>query len=339
MVRFSAALLNDQRRDEFVETVRAVEGSGAYGTLFVADERFYRNPYALLAVAAEHTEHIALSTGVTNPYTRNPVFTAAAIATIDELSGGRARLGLGAGSGMVLDPLGVDQSSPVGAVRDAVAAIRALHRGESVSVDRPAFTLDDVALDVPADREVPIYVAGRGPQLLSLGGHVGDGVIAGAGLTSPEGMRYALERVAVGAEHGDRSVDDVDVVCWAFLSIASDREVALDAVAPLVARIVRAVPTDTLAAIGVPREDAEAVKAIDDLDALSAADLRAAVPRSIVEQFSIVGTPEQCREHVERLADVGVEHVAVLAFANEERGVRGNLEAFAAEVAHDIDHA
>lgn len=338
MVTFSAALLNDLPRERFVEAVTAIDDRLRFETLFVADERFYRNPYAQLAVAAEHTSTVGLGTGVTNPYTRNPAFTAAGIATIDELSGGRAHLGFGAGSPMVLDPLGVDQSTPIGTLRDAVGVVRALLRGESVSIDRPAFSLDDVALDFEPRGEVPVYVAGRGPQILSLGGHVGDGVIAGAGLTSPDGMAYALERIARGAEHGGRDIDALDVVCWAFLSVAGDREVALDAVTPLVARIVQAVPTDTLAAIGVPRKDADAVKAIDDVDALPAARLRAVVPRSVVEQFSIVGTPAECRAHVERLLDVGVEHIAVLPFANAERDELGNLQAFSTEVTAVLDH-
>ena len=337
MVTFSAALLNEFERDELVRTVRAVDADLEYENLFVSDERFYRNTYAQLALTAEHTESIGLATGVTNPYTRNPVFTASAIATIDELSDGRAFLGLGAGSPMVLDPIGIEQQNPIGTVKDAVTAIRRLQAGDSVTVEREEFELQNVGLDFTPERTVPIYVAGRGPQILSLGGHVGDGVIAGAGLTSVDGMEYAMERIETGARRGDRSVDDLDIVCWAFLSISEDRDVALDAVTPLVARIVRAVPTKTLEAIGVPREDAERVKELGEIDDVSPAQLREGVSRDVVEQFSIVGTPTQCREHVERLLEIGVDHIAVLAFENEENGIRGNLEMFSNEVVDVID--
>lgn len=336
MVTFSAALLNEHERDELVRIARAVDAELAYENMFVSDERFFRNTYAQLALAAEHTESIGLATGVTNPYTRSPAFTAAAIATIDELSDGRAFLGLGAGSPMVLDPIGIEQRDPIGTVKDAVAAIRDLQTGRSVTSERDEFELHDVRLDFEPERSVPMYVAGRGPQILSLGGHVGDGVIAGAGLTSVEGMEYAMERVAVGAERGGRSLDELDVVCWAFLSIAEDRDVALDAVTPLVARIVQAVPTKTLEAIGVPPSDAERVKELDDVDAASPTLLREEVSRDVVEQFSIVGTPEQCLDHVERLVDIGVEHVAVLAFENADDDVRGILNTFSTEVASVI---
>lgn len=332
MVDFSAALLNDGGVEEFLEIVRAVDADPGYANLFVSDERFYKNTYSLLALAARNSERIGLGTGVTNPYTRNPAFTAAAIATIDELSGGRAFLGLGAGSPMVLDPIGIEQDDPVGAVRDAVRAIRSLLDGESVTVENDAFELHDVRLDFTPERRVPVYVAGRGPQLLSLGGHVGDGVVAGAGLTSVAGMEYARERVVIGAEHGDRCADDVDLVCWAFLSIAEDREVALDAVTPLTARIVQAVPMPALEAIGVERADAEQVKELGDVDGRTAADLRESIPRPVVEQFAIAGTPAQCRDHVESLVEAGVSHVSVLPFENSENDTLGNLEAFSSGV-------
>lgn len=332
MVTFSAALLNEYERSEFVETAQAVDRDPAYENLFVADERFYRNPYAQLSLAAEHTESVGLATGVTNPYTRNPAFTAAAIATIDEQSDGRARLGLGAGSPMALDPLGIEQDNPIGTVRDAVAAIRRLQAGEAVTCERAAFELRDVRLDFEPERTVPIYVAGRGPQILRLGGHVGDGVVAGAGLASVDGMEYATEEIATGAARGGRSLADLDVVCWAFLSIAEEETVALDAVSPLVAKIVDAVPLETLASIGVERADAERVTELGDVDDVPPDRLREALSRELIEQFSIAGTPAQCRAHVERLLEFGVDHLAVLGFANEANDVRGNLEMFSDEV-------
>lgn len=334
MATFSAALINEHTPAELRSIARAVEDAG-YDTLFVADERLYKNTYAQLATVAAHTETVRIGTGVTNPYTRHPAVTASAIATIDELSVGRAVLGLGAGSPMALGPMGIPQTNPVGTVRDAAEVIRQLHDGEIVTHSRDEFTLDGASLDFEPNRRVPVYVAGRGPQLLTLAGHVGDGAIAGAGLASVAGMEYAFEHVRRGADIGDRDADEVDVVCWAFLSMADDRTVALDAVADIVARIVRAVPQPTLEAIGVGAEDAERVKAAAPVDDLSPAELREVLPREVAEQFSIVGTPEECRDHVGRLIDAGVSHVAVLPFENEANDVLDNLDRFATEVVEE----
>jgi len=336
MTTFSAAVLNEYGPECLVETAERVDRDSAYENMFVADERFYRNTYAQLTLAARHTTDVDLATGVTNPYTRNPALTAAGIATIDELSGGRAFLGLGAGSPMALDPVGIDQEYPIGAVRDAVGVIRRLLDGEAVTLERPEFELHDLELDFEPPGRVPIYVAGRGPQILSLAGHVGDGAIAGAGLVSESGMEYAMERVAIGAEQGDRDADEVDLVCWAFLSIAENRDVATDAVTPLVAKIVTAVPLETLTTIGVPREDAERIKGLPDTGDLSTERLREAVSRQVIEQFSFAGTPAQCRDHLGRLVDMGVDHVAVLPFENDHNDAIGNLESFSADVAAEV---
>lgn len=327
-MRFSAGHLPTGPTPAFLELVRRAEAL-EYDTFFVADHATKQNPYAMLAAAAVETDRIGLGTGVTNPYSRNPLLSAAAIATIDRLSGGRSILGMGAG-GHGIEPFGYDQSNPIGALADAVDVIRRLHAGETVSATTDRYSLHDAHLEFEVDREIPIYLAGRGPQLLKLAGAVADGAIAGAGLTSVEAMQYAKERVALGAEEADRDPDGIDVACWAFLSIARDREVALDAVAPFTATLVQdAVPRESLESLGIPAEDIDDVLAIDDVGAADRDTLRETVSREIVELFSIAGTPERCLEHVEGLRQSGVSHVAVLPFENDENDAAGSLELFA----------
>src|SRR5207245_5699809 len=93
-------------------------------------ERPTLNVYAGLTVTALRTKNVQLGIAVTNPYTRNVGVTAAAAATVDELSGGRVSLGFGAGGG--LGHYGVDRSRPAVAVREAVNVTRPVVAGESV---------------------------------------------------------------------------------------------------------------------------------------------------------------------------------------------------------------
>ena len=337
MVTYTASLANHHDPEYIVESVPVIDQELSYDNFFVGDERLNRNTYALLALAAEHSEDLGLGTGVTNPYTRHPAMTAAAIATIDRLSDGRAHLGLGGGSPIALDPLGYDQDDPIGTVRDAVKIIRPLLNGERASVDRKEFILDDADLDVEPVSEVPIYVAGRGPHILGLGGFRGDGVIAGAGLASVDGMEFAMNHIEKGASKADRSVSEIDVVCWAFLSVAEDRDTALDGVNSLVARIVNKAPLPALEAIGIDPDLAKDVKAIDDVTELSAAALREHVPRSVTEQFAIAGTPDECRDHVARLREFGVDHIGLLAFENDEHDELGSLRQFSEHVIDERD--
>src|SRR5262249_57306009 len=79
-----------------VERAKLAEASG-YDTVWLADERFYREVYACLTLFAANTARVRLGPCVTDPFARHPALTAMAIATIDEISGGRAVLGIGAG--------------------------------------------------------------------------------------------------------------------------------------------------------------------------------------------------------------------------------------------------
>lgn len=340
-LRFTAGIGNDARPEEVAACAAVLDEETVFEAFLVGDERLEYNTYSALALAAAETERIDLGTGVTNPYTRHPAVTAAAAATLDTVSDGRARVGLGAGSPIVLDPLGYDQDDPVGTLRDGVRTVRSLLAGETVSVDRPEFTAVDADLDVLPPSDVPIYVAGRGPAVLGLGGYRGDGVIAGAGLASPAGVDYAEEHVARGARKADRDPDAVDLVVWAFLSMAADGDVARAGVVELVARIVAKTPMGALEAIGLDPADAQTVKDADaDADGgvadLATADLLDLVPRPVLEQFAVVGTPAECRERVERLREAGADHLGLLAFENDARSRRESLRAFDDAVARPL---
>ena len=337
MSTFTASLANHTDPEYVVEATRQIDRNLGYDNLLVGDERLNHNTYSLLTLAARNSTDLGLGPGVTNPYTRHPAMTAAAVATLDRVSDGRARLGFGGGSGIALDPLGYDQADPVGTLSDAIQVTNRLFDGETVQLERPEFSLHGADLDVTPISEVPVYVAGRGPGMLGLGGFRGDGVLAGAGLASVEGMAYAREKVAEGAEKAGRSMADIDLVCWAFLSVADDREAALDGVNPLVGRIVDKTPLPALEAIGIDPDRAEQVKAIEDIPQRSPRELREAIPRPVTEQFAIAGTPEECRSHVDRLRDSGVDHFGLLAFENEERDELDSLELFSEGVIDELD--
>src|ERR1700689_555675 len=81
---------------ELTRTVQLAESTG-YDTVWIADERFYRDVYGLLAHMANHSSRIFLGPGVTDPFVRHPAITTAAMATLDDISEGRAVMGLGTG--------------------------------------------------------------------------------------------------------------------------------------------------------------------------------------------------------------------------------------------------
>jgi 5,10-methylenetetrahydromethanopterin reductase len=125
-------VLGDAPVKQLAERARFAESCG-FDTVWLADERFYREVYSSLVQIALETSHVLLGPCVTDPFARHPALTAMAIATLDEIAEGRVMLGIGAGvSGF--SELGIVPRKSPRAIREAITLIRALLRGEQVDM-------------------------------------------------------------------------------------------------------------------------------------------------------------------------------------------------------------
>jgi 5,10-methylenetetrahydromethanopterin reductase len=300
---------------QLAEQARALEDLG-YAEIWLPDERLLRNVYVALATVAGATSHIGLGTAVTNPYTRNPALTAAAIATIDELSGGRARLGLGAGGG--LGAYGIDRARPVRALRETTEIVRRLTSNQRVHFDGQLFSLRDTQLDFPAIRSVPVYLAARGPKILELAGEIADGVIIG-GFADARGLGYAQSMVERGLKKSGRDSDGIDRISWLYVSAAADRQKARLAVSRIVlASLVTSRPILDQLDIDLPRE------LIEHLDSTgwafpreTPAEASALLPDHVLDAFAVYGTPDDCIARIEHIRASGLNHVCFVLFPPE----------------------
>jgi 5,10-methylenetetrahydromethanopterin reductase len=159
---------------EAIETVQRAESLG-YDDCMIADEGFMHDVYAVLGAVAGATDRIRVG-AVTNPYTRHPAATAAALATVNELSGGRAFVTFVAGGSAVLHPMGLERTAPVRVLDDAIEICRRLWSGEAVDFEGSRFRLDGAQLST-GPHDIPIWVAARGERLLELTGRKADGVV------------------------------------------------------------------------------------------------------------------------------------------------------------------
>ena len=161
---------------DLVDLARIAENLGCCRCWVYDEGLATRDVYVALTAVALATSTIRVGTGITNPYSRHPGTTASAIATIDELSGQRAFVGIGAGGGMTLGPMGIERRRPVAAVEAMVGALRGLYAGEEVDVESEGFGFRSARLDYGrADTE--IFLAGRGPRMTDLGGRLADGFV------------------------------------------------------------------------------------------------------------------------------------------------------------------
>lgn len=307
-----------------------------YRWLWVNDERLERDPFTLLAAMAERTERIRLGPGVTNPYSRHAALLASAMATLDELSGGRAVLGLGAG-GTNHRALALERTAPATALREAIELIRALWAGETVSVAGRVVRARDARLDFAAPRaRLPIYLGARGPRMLELAGAVADGVIVG-NVATPDGWGYALGRIAAGAESADRALDDVRLTAWFYACVADDEDQALDAIRPMAATsLVTSRPVLGELGIQMPDQFARVMAARDwSLAREDVTEAGRTLAPELVRRFGLAGTPETCRARLRALLEAvpQISQVAIVPFAARGGAIDETVRRFIGEVA------
>jgi alkanesulfonate monooxygenase SsuD/methylene tetrahydromethanopterin reductase-like flavin-dependent oxidoreductase (luciferase family) len=198
-----------------IELIQLAERRG-YAGLWVP-ENMGREVFTQLGAVAVCTERIALGPGIANIYTRTPTVLAQASATLDQLSNGRAWLGLGTGHAPVLEAgHGVRFGKPMGRMREAVRIIRAILRGEPLP-DSPVVGARAFELETPAPRpDLPIYVAALGPQMCHLAGELADGVILN--WATPGYVRAAVDQVHPGARAAVRDPASVEIACYVRVS-------------------------------------------------------------------------------------------------------------------------
>jgi 5,10-methylenetetrahydromethanopterin reductase len=207
---------------EFCSMVGEIESLG-FSHFWLTDSSLHaRNCYAYLTLASAASSRLLLGTAVTNPATRHPAITASAAATVDEISGGRLILGIGAGDRPLL-ALGL-RPSPLATLEAAIDAIRLLWRGEEVDLSSGGFSLSSAHLRFPARPDIPVFLSASGPKTLELAGRVGDGVILLVGLF-PEALDWAIGQVVKGAQTAGRPRPHVAV--FAYGAIDEDEEAAL----------------------------------------------------------------------------------------------------------------
>lgn len=140
-----------------VDLARLAEGEGA-SVCLVADEGTDRDVYVTMTAVLLGTERLIVAPGITNPFSRHPVATAAAIATLHEMAPGRVWNGLGVGGNRVLAPMGLTPARPFTALREAVETTKSLLAGETVGSARLPWTTGSV----------PTAIAGRGRRTQAL---------------------------------------------------------------------------------------------------------------------------------------------------------------------------
>ena len=266
---------------------------------------FMLHTWTLTSALAARTQRVAIGSVGTNPYTTDPSEIAAYLATLDLLSDGRAKLGLGLHTDEMVAWTGHDASDRVERTRAAVDVIRRLLRGETVADAGPYRWSEQCYLRFePLRADPPVYVSAYEPEYLELSGEIGDGSLPM--ITPPESAARMVAHIRAGMARARRSLDEVDVAGCAWLSISESPSEAAAILRPMVAYFGPHLEEHALAEIGLTPDDFAPLKAHIDAGELAAA--AAAVTEPML-RLAVVGTPATVIEQVERLADAGITQV------------------------------
>jgi 5,10-methylenetetrahydromethanopterin reductase len=291
---------------EFGGMVEEIEHLG-FDHLWLTDSSLHaRNCYAYLTLAATRSSRLLLGTAVTNPVTRHPGITAAAAASVDEISDGRLVLGLGAGDRPLL-ALGL-KPSRLATLEDAITAIRRLWHGEELQLESAAFSMHGAHLRFPARRGIPIFVSASGPRTLELAGRLADGVIMLVGLF-PEALQVSISHVERGAMAADRPRPHIAV--FAYGAIDDDDQVALDSARSIAAWFPQTAPWICDLA-GLPPDLASRVRSSyqggEFQEAAAAAQM---LPAEFVRKVALAGNRDHAAERVRDALAAGADSVHV----------------------------
>ncbi len=253
-----------------------------------------------------------------------------AAATVAEISGGRAILGIGAGDRPLLS-LG-QQPARIATLEASVAAIRALWAGESVTAGGPGFALHDAHYRIPPKLDIPVYLSATGPRTLELAGRIADGVILLAGL-HPDGITFALEHIDRGMAAAGRS-QRPHVTVFAYGAIDEDEQAAIAAARTIAAWFPQTAPVHCRLA-GLSQDIIDQVRgSYAGGEFQEAARAAEALPVEFVKRMALAGGRDEAREHLDTLAGLGVDSVTVFPLGNDRMAtVRAFAECAAAEAA------
>jgi len=305
-MRIGLALWGTEPVQSVVRYARMAEEAGFESIWLVDTHLICRELYVTLAACATATTQLKLASGVTVPLTRHPSVTASGLASLHELSDGRALGGISTGHSALRNighkPVRITE------LADYIATVRTLLRGESARFDSGT----DGAISWLAEpAEVPLHVAATGPVLTRAAAGMADGVIMLRG-AAPHLIDEGVAIVDQGLEDSQRSRDEIEVTAWVYVGIDEDPLRAHDQVRARVAAVLRM--GDVARFEGEDRDVVNRLRAAYDMfaHADSMPEHASLVPERMLDRYAVAGTPDLVRERIASLAaDPRIDRIVV----------------------------
>ena len=315
----SIALQSNKSAAEYSALGRLTEELG-FSVLSIYSDLWYQPPIVPLTLVALATTRLRLGPAALNPYTLHPVEIAGQIATLDQVSSGRAYLGLARGAW--LGEIGIPQDAPLTRLRETIDVVERLLAGERAAYDGRVFRLaPHHALKYTVERpRVPLLLGGWGRRTLGLAGERADEVKIG-GTANPDIVPLARGWIAASAVRAGRDPAAIGLCVGAVTIVDEDgvlaRRMIRREVAPYLAVVAGLDPTLIVDPELIARIDA--LLAVDDPDAAGAL-----IPDDLLDRFAFAGAPADIARQCDALFEAGVTRIefGTPHGVTAERGIR-----------------
>jgi len=305
-----------------------------------AAEAYGSDSPSTLAWIAGQTSRIDVGSAVMQIPARAPAATAMTAATIDALSGGRFRLGLGVSGPQVSEGwYGVRFAKPLARTREYVDIVRRVlrrailvHDGEHYRLPLPVGPGKALRLGfLPPRADIPIYLAAVGPRNVELAGEIADGWLAI--FFAPDAADEQLAAVAAGRARAGRTLEGFDIVPSVPVVVGDDVAACAELVRWYAALYVGGMGSreqNFYNQLAVRMGYADAAREVQDLYlAKRHREAAAAVPLEFIDRTSLLGPPERIAERMAAYAAAGVTTLSVTVFAGDRDGGIATLRAVA----------
>jgi len=305
MVKFGVSIWLDLAISTALDYAKLVD-KHRFDSLWFPDHYFLKDTFAVQAMAAAVTSKVVLGTAVTSPFLRHPVALASGVASIYEVSNRRAVYGIGAGGYEFPAELYTPLDRPATACREAIDIARALWRGDApVTYSGKVFKVKNVSLRYKAPRDIPVYLAARGPKMLNLSGEIANGVIT-HGITDSV-TKYCLDKIAEGARRTGADPKKIDYASLTTILVTNQPEETKELLKPgMVMMVGGEYSQELIPHYGLSMDEVAPIREmVRKGDFASAAKM---ITSKMIDAFLIVGTKAECLEKIDHLIKLGVTH-------------------------------
>ncbi len=317
---FSVGMGRNLRIDEVAGHSQVAEESGFSQVTFIDSQNLCRDVYPMMAIAALSTRRAQIGHGVTTPFTRHPSVTANATATIDELSGGRAFIGIGTGFSAVMT-MGM-KARPMQELRETIQFLRRYMAGEETEFRGAKMHSEWIR------RVVPIIMGSVGPKALQLAGELADGIMFSG--VNVEMAKWNIEQVQKGALRAGRDPSDIEMWNRTMIYVAESKEAAFPEVASYAATGMMAkyqALQRNAPEILELRRRLERVEPgiLDEINRLAdvwdsyqhertdSTHIKAITQR-LVDFIHLTGNEDDISERIDRLGELGIKNISTTVF-------------------------